>query len=375
MPDSAAEPTPVSTASMLGTLALVVAAIAALVVVDSFLARLDHAARRSEAAHLVRDAGKLAAEGRKRLAVERFRTAVSLDRGNRAYRLGLVHALVADGRLAEADSTLDRMLAEDATDGELNLVLARVLVREDQVPEAISHYHRAVYGQWATDPEAARIKVRLELVELLARTGARDELLAELLPLQAAGVSDTALERRIGHLFLLAGAPDEGAEVFRELLRHDRSNADSHAGLAEAEFMQGNYRDAEASFRAASRLRPRDSATARQLQLVGQVLTLDPLRRGLSAAERNRRSGLLLQLAVEATDRCPGPDLADSLRPAVDSARAALRATAPRGALLEAADAKVDLAERLHAFAGPRCRSSAAGAERALDLVLQRLAN
>jgi tetratricopeptide (TPR) repeat protein len=364
-----------STMSVLGTLVLVVAGIAVFIAVDTFLAGLDRAARRSEAAQLVREANRLTAEGREREAVERFRTALSLERGNRDYRLALVPALVADGRLREADSTLVGMLHDDATDGEINLALARVLVREGRVPEATSYYHRAIYGRWPNHPEINRTRTRLELVELLARSGAKEDLLAELLPLEAAGLADTALRRRVGHLFVLAGAPARAAAIFRELLRRDGHSADSFAGLAEAEFVQGNYRAAAESFRAATRLQPRNPETTRRLQLVAQVLALDPMQRGLNAVERDQRSAALLQLAVAATERCAGPGLPDTVRAVVDSARAVLSTPVSASHLDEASELKLDLAERVRRLGGSQCRESPTEPERALDLVLERLAD
>jgi tetratricopeptide (TPR) repeat protein len=364
-----------SAASVLTTIVLVLGAIAARVVADSVLARLDRSARRAEAAREFLQAARLDSAGQYDQAVNRYRSAIALDRSNRGFRLGLARALMAGGRLVEADSTLAGMLRDDATDGAANLALARVLVREGRIPEATSYYHRAMYGRWDDRHGAGKRLARLELIDLLARTGAKEELLAELLPLEVEGVADTALQRRLGHLFVLAGAPERGAAIFRALLRTDGRSADSYAGLAEAEFVQGNYGAAAAHFRSAARLKPADPATARRLGLVAEVLALDPLRRGLDDAERDRRSGSLLQLAVQATERCDSAGVPDSVAAVVDSARRVLATDSVTVSLGQSSEAKLELAERLRSLNGAACRESPTDQERALDLVLQRLAD
>ena len=369
----AASPAPSATA-LLGTLALVVAAIGGLLVADTFLAALDRAARRAEAVQLVGQGRRLADAGHHREAVDRFRSALAIDRGNHEYRLELARAQLAAGRPWSADSTLVRLLQEDGTDGEANLMQARVLAREGRLQGATAYYHRAIYGLWDRAPDANRLRARLELIDLLARRDARQELLAELLALEGAGLTDTALRRRVAHLYVRAGAPARAALIFRDLLGRNARDADSYAGLGEAEFAEGSYRAAAADFRAAVQLQPRNPEIAGRLQLVIQVRALDPMQRGLAAAERERRSAELLRIALEAAQRCAGANTPDSVRAALDSARAASTAapvTSPRDETLEA---NLGLAERLRELRGDRCTGTPTAEERALDLVLAKLA-
>jgi tetratricopeptide (TPR) repeat protein len=366
---------PPSARAVLITLALVVASIAALLAVDTFLATLDRAARRAEAADLFEQGRRLADAGRHPDAVHRFHAALAIDRGNHEYRLELARAQVAAGRLQAADSTLVGLLQENGTDGEANLALARVLAREDRLEEATAYYHRAIYGLWARDPEANRTRARLELIDLLARRDAKQELLAELLPLEGAGLADTALRRRVGHLFVRAGSPARAAAIFTDLLRRNGRDADGYAGLGEAEFAKGSYRAAAAAFRAALRLQPRNPATARRLALVTQVQSLDPMQRGLSTAERERRSGELLRLSVEAAERCLGAQIPDTVRAALDTAKAALGAKVQASRREEALEANLGLAERLRLLRGDQCPGEPTVPERALDLVLAKLSD
>ncbi len=56
-----------------------------------------------------------------------------------------------------------------------------------------------------------------------------------------------------------------------------------------------DYRGAQRAFKTALRLNAADSNAATRLELVEQVLELDPTLRGLSAAERYRRSQKVME--------------------------------------------------------------------------------
>lgn len=364
--------TPPSPAAVLTTLGLLTAGIVALLAVDTFLARLDQAARRSEAAQLFEQGRRLADGGRHREAIDRFRTALAIDRDNRDYRLHLAREQLAAGAAGAAESTLTRLLREQGTDGEANLALARVLVRRGRLGEATAYYHRAIYGLWPRNPDSARTRARLELIDLLAERDARQELLAELLPLEGVGLVDTAVRRRVAHLFVRAGAASRGAAIFRDLLRRNGRDADSYAGLGEVEFARGNYRAAAADFRAALRLDPENAAVAVQLDLTNQVRSLDPMQRGLGSAERERRSAELLRIAVEASRRCLGERPADSVRAALDSAAVTLDLEAEPMRRDEVLEANLALAERFWLLRA-ECALPPTVPERALELVLEKM--
>lgn len=361
--------------AVLTTLALVVAAIGALFAVDTFLAALDRAARRAEAAQLFERGRELAAAGRHAEAIDRFRSALAIDRGNRGFRLALAGAQLAAGRLDAADSTLLDLLAEHGTDGPANLALARTLARQGRLPEATAYYHRAIYGLWPEAPESSRAGARLELIELLAQHDQRQELLAELLPLEAAGLADSGLQRRVAHLFVAAGSPGRAVPLFRELLRDGNGDADVHAGLGDAEFTRGNFRAAAGEFRTALRLAPGDTAIARKLDLAVRVRSLDPMQRGLSPPERGRRARELLAAAAASARACLPAAAADSMRAALDSADAAVRAPERSAEMDEQLEANVALAERIWAERRAACAAPPAADQQAVELVLARLAD
>ncbi len=209
--------TPASSGQFLRTFSLVAVAMAALFAADTFLAKTEAAESRIEAARLFALGQSLLDQGHNAEAVDRLKDALEIERGNREYqRILLAQAQLAAGQAADAEATLTDVLLSDSTDGPANLAMGRVLVKEGRTREAISYYHRAVYGQWKDDAQKNRLQVRMELIDLLAQQNSKDELLAELLAAQDQMPGDVAERMRIGRLFLAAGSPGRAGRMFFE---------------------------------------------------------------------------------------------------------------------------------------------------------------
>ena len=363
----------VDAGSFLGTLALVLLAIAALFTVDTLLARLEQAEGRSEARHYYEDGVGLLARGLSLEAVDRFQAATTAERTNPVYQRALAAALLSAGKATEAEVVLTERLQREPTDAAACLTMARALVRDGKPREAVSYYHRAIYGQWDADSAASRIQARFELVDLLNRQGNQRALLAELLPLQDEAPADPATRKRLAGLFLEAGSPSRAAEIFQELLRRRSGDAEVYAGLGEAEIEQGECPAALRHLETASRLDPRNGDVGARIALCRQVMALDPTLRQLSPDEQHRRSVALVDLAFGALVACAGPTPPAAVQAAIDSARAALARWAPNvpGAT---ADSNVDLAERLWRTRRTECPKPMQDGERSLSLVLARAA-
>lgn len=346
-----------SVGAFLATFALVFAAIAGLFAVDTLLAEKDRAANRAEARRLFEEGERLQAKGNLLEALERLRSAVAAERQNPVYQRGLATALLAAGRLSDAQAVLGERLQHDPTDPEASLTMARTLAHEGKTREAIAFYHRAIFGEWGKSQRGRRVEARFELVTLLAAEHAHQELLAELLPLESEAPRDAGTRARIARLFLVAGSPAHAVAIFRGLVRLDRGDAGAYEGLGDAELQQGNYPSARRAFTAALALRPGDQRIAARLDLCDRVLALDPTQRGVGAKEQARRSAALLELTVAALDSCTGLKLAAPQAALLDSARGALARPAPVSS--DEADAavevRIDLAERLWQARPPAC--------------------
>jgi len=348
------------TGSAIGALGLVFLAIVGFAVLDTFLARMEHNENRAKADRLTAAGLDLMRQGKPVEAVEQFKAAIGVDRENTAVWLDLGQAQLAAGALAEAETTLGELLRRDSTSGEANLTLARVLAKEGRVPEAISTYHRSIYGRWSGNAEARRVAVRLELVEILAQHGSKEELLAELLPLLDVAPDDREERRHLAILFLKAGSGQRAGELFRDILKHHPQDADAYDGLGQAEFLRGNYQTALIDFEDASNVRPLDKEISAHLRLCSEVLALDPMRRGIGPEEQVRRSSKMLEMASAAAARCG----------------VAVPETKPkRGARpSEAMDENLRLAEELWKAREQQCGQPPSAEEEPLRLVLARIA-
>ncbi len=338
-------PPPMPTASaarFVGTFALMTAAIAGLLVLDLFVARIDRRESAAHAANLYADGVTLLAQHRPTDADDRFAAAVSIDRTNTNYALALAEAKLEQGDVAEAEATLHNLLERAENDGAVNLVMARTLRRSGRAQEAKAYYHRAIFGRWGADSLTRRRDVRFELIDLLAKSGSPPELLAELLPFEDTSPDSVALRARLAKLFIAAGSPARAVTAFRDVLRRDPRNADAYVGAGDAELALGNLRAARADFSEALRLRPADTSFAARLALVDSVFALDPTARGIGAAQRLARSRGLLERTLSAVTRCGEPKA-----PFTDAARRLLGSSVIDGRREALVDSMVEVATSL----------------------------
>jgi len=348
--------------SFLGTFALVFAAMAGLFLFDTFLARVERGESQTQGRRLSREGQKLLEEGRGEEAIERFRSALTFERENPDYQLALAHAMLASGKLRDAETVVSDVLERDPVNGSANLTMARILVKQGRLADAGSYYHRTIYGRWPVDAARERFQVRLELVDFLARKGEKEELLAELLPLQAENL-DRKTRESVAQLYLVAGSSARAADMFRAILREQPSDADAQAGLGAAEFARENYRVARAHFQAALRLKTGDAEIAKQLSLANEVLALDPTIRGLSTHERYERSVRLLDLAEQSANQCTGSSVAPAVKRRVRA-----------GQESDAAETNLEQAEQVRQARKRECKQGLTEAEQPLDLVLTKIA-
>jgi tetratricopeptide (TPR) repeat protein len=347
--------------SLVGTLALVFFAIVLLFFVDTFLARMERSESRIEAERSYQEGQRLLKQGFSDRAADQFRAAISSSRDNSDYQLALAQALMAAGRFSDAEASLADPLARDGTAGAPNLAMARVLTKEGRIDEALSYYHRAIYGQWKQNALGNRVQVRFELIDLLIARNQTRGLLAELLPLQGEAPGDSATKKKLAGLFVSAGSPARGAELFRDVLKGDSQDPDAYAGLGDAAFAQGNYRTALAYYQAALRLRfadgktvPDDDHARQRAEICTQVLALDPTQRGLSTDEQYRRSVKLLDLLLTDVRPCLGAGTPVSAQ-LLDAAAKALKQRVSVSLQSAALESNLDLSEELWQLRKTEC--------------------
>lgn len=359
--------------SIAETFVLILLAIAGLSAIDGFLARRERLESYREAAGLFADGQRLERAGNYSQAIDRFRGALSIRGEQEDYAVALADALLKAGRLQDAESVLGEVLQRDSINGEANLMIARVFVKQGKITEAESYYHHAIYDQWRENAMRHRVQARLELIELLARYNKQKELLSELLALENEAGADVDTLKRVAHLYIAAGSPGHAAEAFREILHSEARNADAYGGLGEAEFISGDYEAAQREFQSAVRFDPGNPQFQARLELCRQILQLDPTRRGLSMHDRYGRSVELLKLALDNLRQCGAAAESPDLKDLVGAAREQLRRQAKPFQASDAMETNLGLTEKLWRARTTECKQAITPAEQPLDLVLGRI--
>ncbi len=326
------------------------AVLIAMVALGGFLNYYYRAQRSERAKQYFLDGNQLMAKERYQDASEQYRDALSISHSARD-RLALAQALQKGGHPGEAEVYFREVLRDSPNSGPANLGLAREATDRNNVQEAVNYYHRAIYGSWPEQNEVHRIQTRIELIGVLGKSGKRREAQASVLALESEiPNNDVALRKQLGQLLLDYGLPEESAGVYRKVIENDRQDAGALMGLGEAELAQNRYRAAQGAFTAVLHLRSDDTAAANRLQLIGQILALDPAVRGLSAGERYQRSRKLLEAALGSLDECLGmtkgapPEPVEKLSDTVR--KVLLHRAAPRS-YGDSTEDNIDLAEQL----------------------------
>jgi tetratricopeptide (TPR) repeat protein len=251
-------------------------------------------------------------------AIAEFRNALSISHGARE-RLALAEALEKAGAKAEAEIYFREVLRANPDSGPAHLGLAHIISSPQNIPE----YRRAISGSWTGDAARQRIEARAELIKALRQSG------------------DTAQTEK---------EMEKQRQAWEDLVHQRPSDAFAWAGLGEADLALNDPAGALKGFREAVRLDSENQMYRKRLQLVEQVMALDPVVGGLTVGERYRRSRKLMEAALGALDQClagkSGP-VADELRDVADEARKILLQHGLPNSYLESTRKNVELARQL----------------------------
>ena len=221
-------------------------------------------------------------------AVTEFRSALLYSRDNYAYQLNLAEALLGLKRTSEASTYLLNLWDRQPEDGLVNLELARIAVQKGQTEPAQRYYHNAIYAVWPGEQEVKRRDARLELIEFLLTTGAKAQAQAELIALEENLGEDPAQQEQLGDLFLQAHDYEHALAAYRRSLKAEGDNRAALAGAGMAAFQLGRYPLAQRYLQAAVAGNPGDTRSADLLKTTNLVVKMDPFRRQISVAQRDR---------------------------------------------------------------------------------------
>jgi tetratricopeptide (TPR) repeat protein len=350
-----AAPPPAATVSeFVVTFAIVLAAIIGLLLFDTGLAKVDLRERRVYAAREFASGERLMKDGKTSEAIDHLRASTSLAPDNPAYATALSEAILADGRADDARMLLAPILERDPKSGPANLAMAHVMEKEGKIDEAKAYYHSAIFGAWPATETQRRLAARFQLIDLLSRTDSRQELLAELLPIQDDSTIDGDHRKLVAHLFVQAGSPARAAAIFRDFLHKNPGDVDAYVGLADAALSLGDLGTGRTDLLAAQKLTPDSTSMKSRIAVIDSAIAMDPTQSGLGLAEQMRRSRNLLQLTVDAVQKCLGAQAPD-VAPALDSTRLMLLSHAPADGQAQAIEQTISVAVQLWGLRRSRC--------------------
>ncbi len=364
--------------TILGLVAAIAFVIAALTFIDSTLEKAEQRDLQTQAQRAHLEGTRLVKQDKAdSQGIDLLRKAHTLERANTVYELDLIDALIAAGKADEAEPLMSEILLRQPDDGRANLSAARLMLERGKTGDAVSYYHRAIYGDWPQNAPVHRIAARMELVDVLVKTERNKNLLAELLPLQEESKKDMTVQKALGRLFLLAGSPSRAAASYQALIDRNPTDADAYAGLGETHLEQGRYRDAHAAFLTALRYKPEDPLIRRRLDLSSALTDLDPTPRRLASMEKYRRSLHILQLAYDDLNACiakhPGTPSAETTQ-LLSSAHDALSNPPAANAANEVSEGVLGIAEKIWQARVGSCGADVSPEDEPLRLIVEKLA-
>lgn len=221
-------------------------------------------------------------------AAAEFRTALLYARDDYSYQFNLAEALLGEHRTDEAAAYLVNLWERQPDNAMVSLELARIAAGRGESRQAVRYYHNAIYAIWPANRPEGRRQTRLELIDYLLKIDEKPQAQAELIAL-AANLGDDPVQRaRVGDLFIKAGDYVDALSAYDTSLNRMPGNQEALVGAGRAAFELARYAQARQYLRQAAVLGRLDPESAGRLETADLVLRMDPFRRLIPAAERNR---------------------------------------------------------------------------------------
>jgi tetratricopeptide (TPR) repeat protein len=238
-------------------------------------------------------------------AVSDFRASLRYGEDSFSSQLGLAEALIGLKRSGEASAYLVNLWAAKPENGIVNRELARIAAANGDMPGALRYYHNAIYAIWPGNAEADRRNTRWELIKYLLSIKALAQAQSELIALSAEIGPDVSQQVSLGQYFLKVQDDTHALAAFRLALSVEPHLHTAMAGAGTAAFGLGDYSLAQHYLRVAAAQQSWDRESASLLDVVDQVMRLDPFRRQISDADRYRAVEGVFATAGKRLQACP----------------------------------------------------------------------
>ena len=229
-------------------------------------------------------------------AIPDLRTALLYSHENPRYVFSLARALAAADRVPEARSYFLNLLEEEPGSGPVNLELARLASRDNEVSQARRYFSSAIYGAWDVGPVLKRQQVRQELINFLIAADLKTQAHGELMSYTAEMPTTPNAQLWVARTFAKLGDDRNALDFYIAASHSNRRDVGALLGAGWAAFRLGRYREALEYFKGASALHE-DPSTSQMIELVSSVIELNPFESSISAAERRHRLMLAMGIA------------------------------------------------------------------------------
>jgi tetratricopeptide (TPR) repeat protein len=239
-------------------------------------------------------------------AVTALETALVYSHDNFRYQLSLTDALLASGATSEALAQLHSFWAQRPHDALVNLKLARLEAKRNQVDEAIRYYQNAVEGEWPeqADELPQRIGVRFEAAEYLIREGRNGMAESALVELASVLPSASLDQSRLASLFLRNGDPGRALMMYQAQLNMKKNDPVATLGAAQASLAGGSYAMARHYL---EEMKPETAESHALREQLERMEALDPFAPNATGAVRTARTMAAFHIAVERLAGCGVP--------------------------------------------------------------------
>lgn len=238
-------------------------------------------------------------------AVEDFENALAFN-SSYEYRLKLAEALVAAGRLPEAQARLISLYDARPGDANISLQLARLYAAGGDVSQAQRFYESAIYGVWQSPQDSLqkRLSVRAELANFLVASGRRADAQAQLISLSAEAPQTVDAHLQLARMFLGAGAPRNAFAEANAARLMDKTRADAVALQGEAAFAINDFAAADKWLSLADSMAPGNLTISSLHRRAQSVVAADPFAKGVQGQRRAQRIVDAYRVADDRLERC-----------------------------------------------------------------------
>ena len=177
-------------------------------------------------------------------AIVALRTALSYTPGERSYELLLAQALGDAGHTEESYNYFLGLWDAQPGDGFINLRLARLAAKKNDMQAAINYYRGSIYGTWEGDGAIRRRDVRLELSRYLIAHHDLSSARTELLVAGGDAPDDLRLALTIAQLLEQASAPYDALNYYQKVLAREPDNQPALEAAGRLEYTSGHFEEA-----------------------------------------------------------------------------------------------------------------------------------